>query len=133
MQTVLDAGAPAVTVEQVLASLKKLRVHAIGLEYDLQAAIAAQFDQDGIPYQKEAVLGPRNRIDFLIPGGIGVEVKKGKPNSGEVMGQVERYAKFDAVSELILVVERSVFQYERSTNGKPVHYVALNKLWGIAL
>lgn len=124
----------AQTVEEVLASLRRLRVHIVTQEFDLQKLIAQQFAADGISYVKEHRLAPRNRIDFLIPGGIGVEVKKGKPNSGQVADQIERYCQFDAVHVLILVVERSVFDHlDRSSNGKPVHYVALNKLWGIAL
>lgn len=126
----LDGG---VLVEQVLASLRRLRVQSIGLEYDLQALIAEQFDRDGIPYVKEYKLGPRNRVDFLVAGGIVVEVKKGKPNSGELAAQADRYAAFEVVADVILVVERNVFNYHQEANGKPVHYVALNKLWGIAL
>lgn len=120
-------------IEAVLASLRKLRVRNIGVEHALQRGIAGRFDADGISYSKEHKLGARNRIDFLIPGGVGVEVKKGKPNSAEVQAQVERYCGFAAVTELVLVVERSVFEYKQSANGKPVHYIALNKLWGISL
>lgn len=132
-QAQLDVSTPGPTVEQVLASLRRLRVQSIGLEYDLQAEIVRQFTADGILFAKEYMLAPRNRIDFLIPGGIGVEAKKGKPNSNQVAAQIKRYCGFDAIQTLILVVERNVFNYERSANGKPVHYVALNKLWGIAL
>lgn len=123
---------PVVPVEQVMASLRRLRVQAVGLEYGLQAKIAERFDADGIPYIKEARLGPRNRIDFLC-GAIGVECKKGQPNSTEVKAQIERYCGFDSVQTLILVVERHVYTHSRSAGGKPVHYISLAKLWGIAL
>lgn len=133
MQTQFSLETLGPTVDAVLSSLRRLRVLNVGLEYSLQDAIAKQFDTDGIPYAKEYVLGPRNRIDFLIPGGIGVEVKKGKPNSVQLQAQAERYCRFDAVQTLVLVVERNVIDYDPVVNGKPVHYVALNKLWGIAL
>jgi hypothetical protein len=120
-------------LEEVVSSLRRLRIHSITLEYDLQAQIAARFDVDGIPYSKEYRLGPRNRVDFLVAGGIGVEVKKGKPNAGDVAAQVERYCRHEDVRALVLVVERSVFNHLEESNGKPVRYVALNKLWGIAL
>lgn len=122
-----------IPVESVLASIRRLRVSNVGLEYALQDAIAEQLAQDQIPFVKEYKLAPRNRIDFLIPGGTGIEVKKGKPNSRQVMVQVERYCEFEDIEALILVVERSVFQYEDRVNFKPVYYIALNKLWGIAL
>jgi hypothetical protein len=122
------------TVEDVLASLRRLRVHIVTVEYDLQDAIAKQLAEDRISFEKECRLAARNRIDFLIPGGIGVEVKKGKPNSGQVAAQIERYCQFEVVQTLILVVERNVATHlNRSENDKPVHYIALNKLWGIAL
>lgn len=134
MQSTLSIpGGPVPSVEQVLASLRELRVQNVTQEHALQAEIARRFGDDGIPYEKEHTLGPRNRIDFLIPGGIGVECKKGKPNAGEVMAQVERYCRFEAITTLILVVERNVFTYDQAANGKPVHYIALNKQWGIAL
>jgi hypothetical protein len=133
MQSLIHLDQVGPTIEEVLASLRRLRIQTIGLEHDLQSEIAQRFNTDGIPYAKEHQLGPRNRIDFLIPGGIGVEVKKGKPNSGQVMAQVERYAGFPVITHLVLVVERNVFTYDRSANGKPVHYVALNKLWGISI
>lgn len=133
MQAQLDVSAPSPAIEQVLASLRRLRVQNVGLEYDLQAEIARRFVADGIPFAKEYVLAPRNRIDFLVPGGIGVECKKGKPNSVQLAAQVERYCAFDSVTTLIMVIERNIFDYSPVVHDKPVHYVALNKLWGIAL
>lgn len=133
MQQTLAVEQPAHNIHEVLASLRRLRIQSVGLEYALQTAIAQQFTADGIAFAREYLLGPRNRIDFLLPGGIGVEVKMGKPASEAVMAQVDRYCRFDAVTRLVLVVERNVFRYEKSANGKPVHYIALNKLWGIAL
>lgn len=133
MQQSFQFGTGPVSIDQVLASLRRLRVQIVGMEYDLQADIAAQFDKDGVTYSKEHKLGPHNRVDFLIAGGIGVEVKKGKPNSRQVMAQVERYAQFPQITALVLVVERNVFQYDRSANGKPVYYISLAKQWGIAL
>lgn len=133
MQPTLPLDQPAPNIHEVLASLRRLRILAVDVEYTLQETIARQFTRDGIAFAKEFQLGTRNRIDFLLPGGIGVEVKKGKPYAEEVMAQVDRYCRFDQVTRLVLVVERNVFRYEKSANGKPVHYIALNKLWGIAL
>lgn len=130
----VQSGLPGHKLDEVLSSLQRLRVHTVNSEHDLHRAIGAQFVVDHISFSREVRLGPRNRVDFLILGGIAVEVKKGKPNSGDVSAQIERYCRFDTVQVLILVVERNVFAHlDQSTNGKPVHYVALNKLWGIAL
>lgn len=133
MQSKLNVDQAGPAIEDVLASLRRLRVQHVMYEYTLQDAIAKQLAADGISYQKEYRLGPHNRIDFLLPGGIGIEAKKGKWDSGRVAEQVERYCRFETISQLVLVIERCVFWHDRSTGGKPVHYIALNKLWGIAL
>lgn len=122
-----------VDVHDVLSSLRRLRVTTAQNEYEIQNLIAQKLEEHGIPFVKEHRLGPRNRIDFLIPGGIGIEVKQGKPNSGAVQKQVERYAAFDEVTSLVLLVQQNVATYPHAANGKPVHYVSLSKQWGISL
>ena len=87
-----------------------------------------------IPYVREFVLGPRSRIDFYCPSaGVGIEVKKGKPNRAAVTRQVTRYCGYARIEGLILVVERSLVGHPSSCAGKPVCYVPLNKQWGLAL
>jgi hypothetical protein len=86
----------------------------------------------GISFKKEYSPAPRNRIDFLVDGGIGIEVKKGKPNRTQVCAQLERYAAFDCIRAIILVVERSV-NIPREVKGKQCVLFGLNRLWGVAL
>lgn len=76
------AAAPApFTVDQVLDAIRHIRIHPATTEADLYNAISAELRAAGIPFEREVRLGPRNRIDYLVAGGIGIEVKKGKPNS----------------------------------------------------
>lgn len=133
MQTQLSIEHMGLAIDEVLSSLRRLRIEQVAYEYTIQDAVARQFDKDRIPYSKEHKLGPRNRIDFLVPWGIGIEIKKGRPNSVQLQAQVERYCRFEAVKVLVLVIERHVATHDAVVNGKPVHYIALNKLWGIAL
>jgi hypothetical protein len=133
MQSQFQIESKGLTADEVLASLRQLRVGIVSYEYDLQDAVSEQLQSDGIPFAKEYQLGPRNRIDFLVPGGIGIEIKKGRPNSVQLIAQAERYCRFDAVTTLILLIEKHATTHEVLLNGKPVHYIALNKLWGIAL
>lgn len=100
-------------------------------EYELQHKIAEQLIKAGIPFKKEYVLGPRNRVDFMIDGCI-IEVKKGKPNKQQVIRQLERYTGFSEVTSVILVVETSL-DIPREVNSKKCFSFGLNKLWGIAL
>lgn len=132
-QTTLPLEGGGHTVEEVLASLRRLRIKPITYEFELHDQIKARLTADGLTYQHEVKLGPRNRIDFMVPPGIGIEVKKGKPLSPDLTAQAERYAAFEQVQAIILVVERSVFWHPVAINGKPVHYIACNRLWGVAL
>jgi hypothetical protein len=117
---------------EVLKALSKLRINPVMDEYELQNKIAVVLAAEGISFVREYKLGPRSRVDFLTGDGIAIEVKKGKPNKSQVINQLEKYAAFDDVSEIILVVEKNL-DIPREINGKPCISFGLNKLWGIAL
>jgi DNA-binding sugar fermentation-stimulating protein len=118
---------------QVIQSLRQIRVPVVAMEYEIHDIVAEQLRASGIPFEREASLGPRSRIDFLIPdGAIGVEVKKGVPTRGALERQLERYTSSGKIQAVILVVERKA-TIPRTINGKPCVMLALNKLWGIAL
>lgn len=121
------------SLSSILDTLRNLQLHPQALEYRIQDRIAESLTYRGVSFRREYRLGPRNRVDFLCPDGIAIEVKKGKPGSAALTAQAERYAAFDVVSTIVLVVERCVFDAPETVNGKPVHYVALAKNWGIAL
>lgn len=118
--------------EEVLAALRQLRIGMIRDEYDIQQLIEEALIAHGIPYKKEYRLAPRNRIDFYIEGGIGLEVKRGKPNSTLVTRQLQRYASFEEIQTIILVVDRNV-NIPDSISGKKCILFGLNRLWGVAL
>ncbi|MGG6309826.1 hypothetical protein [Paenibacillus macerans] len=118
-------------MEQVVAAIKRIRCHVITDEYKLHKLIQQELIAAGISYQHEVPLAPRNRIDFLTNDGIGIEAKKGKPNELSVFKQLERYAGFDDVKGLILVIERYM-DLPETINGKPVVSIGLRKLWGIS-
>lgn len=117
---------------EVIMALQNIRINLVRDEFKLQNIIAQRFDQAGIGYDREYKLAPRNRIDFLVVGGIGVEVKKGKPYRRQVVEQLERYTSFPEVNTMILVVERNL-DIPKEINGKKCYSIGLNKLWGIAL
>lgn len=118
--------------KRVLKALESIRTSLVIDEYSLQGLIAQKLTQAGISYSKEYRLGPRNRIDFLVEGGIGIEVKKGKPHGRQVIGQLERYTKSPKIIAVVLVVERNL-DIPKEINCKPCYSFGLNKLWGIAL
>ena len=120
-------------IEEVEAAVKNLRVPRIIDEYQLQNMVAEALRTNGLEFKKEYRLGVRNRIDFLVDGGIGVEIKKGKPPKMSTLAQVNRYADHNLVTGIILIVEQLIHDVPEEINGKPCKLVALNKLWGIAI
>lgn len=121
-------------MDEVIAALKALRIGKIFEEYDLQDKIAGIFDTAGIGYEKERKLGAGSRVDFLTQNGVAVEVKKGKPNRTRLAEQINRYAGYQDVKAVVIVVETSLrLPITMTHNGKPCAVVGLQKLWGIAL
>ena len=75
-------------------------------EAALQAQIAAALDAGGIPFEREAWLSPKDRIDFLA-GPVGIEVKvKGGPT--EIARQCARYCATGRISALVLATSRRI-------------------------
>lgn len=93
-------------------------------ERSLQDGIEALLKNLGIPYERELILSPQNRIDFIC-GPIGIEVKVGSSTT-TVQRQLWRYAEDTRVKSLILVTTRSHHkQITRMILGKPVIVVYL--------
>ena len=116
----------------VVKTLQKLRIKVVSVEYDLQNEISNLLSDAGISFQKEYRLGKGSRVDFLTSSGVAIEVKKGKPNRLSVINQLQKYAEFDEVKSIILIIETSL-TVPKEINGKPCVSVGLRKLWGIAI
>ena len=118
-----------------LSSLKRaletLRIPLTDSEYQLHELIAAALHDGGFVVRHEAPIAPRCRIDFLVDG-VGIEVKRGKPDRRRLLAQCRRYLEQPALEALILVVDTRVALPD-ALCGKPVVVVGLNRLWGIAL
>src|SRR3546814_17322080 len=62
----------------------------------LQQEIAAELILAGVPFDREVRLSAKERVDFMLPGGVAVEVKiKGQRRL--VFKQCERYVQHEAV------------------------------------
>jgi len=120
-----------ITLDSIVRCLASARVPPGLSEYEIHAMIAAALQNGGFVVRHEVAIAPRCRIDFLI-GGVGLEIKKGRPQRGRLMRQSEKYLTLKEIDALILVVERNVTM-PRFIYGKPVVVIGLNKLWGIAL
>ena len=119
------------TFDSVMRALQTIRCGAVCTEEELHALASKAFEDAKIPVIHEARLGPRCRIDFLADG-IGIEVKRGKPQKAALLKQCGRYLENEQLEALILVLDASV-SLPRELHGKPLITFGLNKLWGVAL
>jgi hypothetical protein len=102
---ILPVGYMDITVGQVIETLGSFKF-TYDNEIELQDGIAAAFTGCEILFEREARLGDDLKIDFMIPGGIGVEVKiKGSPS--DVARQLLAYANRPEITCLILVTARA--------------------------
>ncbi|MBO4885000.1 MAG: hypothetical protein IKS52_06745 [Clostridia bacterium] len=112
-------------------ALETLRIPLAESEYQLHELIAAALHDGGFVVRHEAPLAPRCRVDFLVDG-VGIEVKRGKPDRLRLLEQCRRYLSQDALEALVIVVDTRV-SLPDTICGKPVVVIGLNRLWGIAL
>ena len=111
---------------RVAEALGAIRCSASAAEEELHAQVA-----QALGAAHEVRLAPRCRIDFMA-GGIGIEIKKKRPERAKLIAQLARYAACPQVRALIVVAPRGV-NLPRRIGGKPVTMLALERLWGISL
>ena len=109
-------------LDRVLDALGTLRSPFAPYEADLHLRVGECLSAAGLPAVHEALLAP----------GVGVEIKKGRPDPAALRRQLDRYAACQGVEALVVLTERAVPLPAR-LHGKPVRGVALNRLWGVAL
>ncbi len=105
-------------LEPVLKALRSIRFSG-GDEADLCIEMDRALTDAGIASRREVKLGPHCRIDRLLSGGIGIEVKAGRVNGRSVRNQLRRYAECDQITGLVLIIERAV-PVPYSINGKKI-------------
>lgn len=99
-------------------------------EKDLQQGVAQVLSDLGSAFKPEYLLTPRNRIDFFLSNGIGIECKsddsKGGTSLAAVTRQLHRYAQSDQIKELILLTSMSKHKnLPNLMNEKPLSVVHL--------
>jgi hypothetical protein len=111
--------APIDTVVRIVSG----RRYQTATEADLQEGLALVLAPHNP--EREVVLGPHDRVDFLL-WGVGVEVKI-KGSTSALTRQLWRYAKHDRIRSLLVVTtrERHRLQLPSEIDGKPVRVVSL--------
>lgn len=118
-------------MRRIVEAVSVLRTAPWQSEAQLHEQIARALEAFGLSAQHEAKLGGGRRIDFLC-GTVGIEVKCGKPERAALLRQLARYAQSEAISGIVLIVQRSAMM-PRAVGGKPLRVVSLNRQWGISL
>lgn len=94
-------------------------------EDDLQRGIAEVLTGAGLLFEREFRLSVTDRIDFLLPDRIGIEVKIDGSIS-LLTRQLHRYSRSEAIGQLVVVTSRNrLTNLPRAMNGKPIHTIAL--------
>ena len=119
------------TTARVVRAIGTIRCGAACTEEELHARIAQALAESGLEARHEVRLAPRCRIDFLC-GGVGIEIKKSRPDRTKLLAQLTRYAACEQVQALVVAAPRGV-NLPRTIGGKRVTMVALERLWGVSL
>ena len=118
-------------LEQVIDAIRPIRCPAVCEETQLHELVLSALQSAGLRAKHEATLAPRCRIDILC-GGVGIEIKKKRPQAAALKRQLERYAACEQVEELLVIAPRGV-NLPAQIGGKRVTMFALERLWGISL
>lgn len=118
-------------MELVLDAIRQVRCGASEPEASLHAQILSALEAQHLPAVHEVKLAPRCRIDVMC-GGIGIEIKKSRPDAAALVRQLARYAACEQIEELLVIAPRGV-KLPKTIGGKRVTMLALERLWGISL
>lgn len=97
-------------------------------EDELQMGLVEVFTKASLPFQREVVISPGDRIDFLLESDIGIEVKV-RGSLSSLTAQLFRYAQSDKISALILVTSRTFhLNFPGQLNHKPLRVAYLSSI-----
>lgn len=108
----------------IVQHLRRQR-YRVGQEEWLQADIEAALHLLPVTFGREVRLSARDRIDFLLDAGIGIEAKTRCP-ARQIFRQLERYAEQEAITSLILITGTAMGLPE-AVKGKPLFLVSTGR------
>jgi hypothetical protein len=101
----------------------------VGREFDVHDAVESALGDLGVAFEREVPLGAGARVDFLVDGNVGLEVKV-KGSLSDVTRQLWRYAKVERVGSLLLVTTIiRLCHVPKLLLGKPVRVALIQGGW----
>jgi hypothetical protein len=119
------------SLDTILSAVREIRAPVIQSEPDIHDLVAQALTQAGIPYAHEVMIAPRCRIDFLADG-VGIEIKRSRPNARALIAQATRYLASPRVEALLIISERNPGM-PGTMLGKECRVISLSALWGLAV
>ncbi|WP_051356391.1 hypothetical protein [Azorhizobium doebereinerae] len=92
-----------------------------------QADIEQILVESAIPFEREKRLAPGDIVDFLVAGGLAIEVKTGG-SKASIYRQLLRYASHEAVTAMLLV-SNVPMTLPPLINGKRAAVASLGAAW----
>ena len=115
------------TANEIVGLIRRHRLD-LSNEKSTQQQLADIFKIHGVVFEREKMLDAEDIVDFLVQGGIAVEVKLHGAKKMDVFRQLKRYAAHDEVNELVLVTNLSM-GLPPEIDGKPTYYASLGVAW----
>jgi hypothetical protein len=98
-------------------------------EKSVQEGIALVLKSHGIDFKREVRLSGADIVDFMLPGGVAVEIKVNiKGQARAIFRQCERYCEHEQVKALVLMSSKTM-GFPPEIKGKPAYYVSLSSGW----
>jgi hypothetical protein len=108
-----------------IVGLLRAKTYRVSTEALLQSDIETALTNWGLSFTREHRLSARDRIDFLIERGIGIEAKT-RCGKRPIFRQLQRYTEHDSVKAIVLITGTAL-GLPPTLNGKPLFYVSLGR------
>jgi hypothetical protein len=115
-----------VTIHELIALAHRHRFD-LQDEKRTQVQIAGMLTAAGVPFEREVRLSDEDIVDFLVAGGIALEVKIKGPRM-PIFRQLERYAQHNVVEAIVLFTSVSML-LPGEIGGKPAAVASLSRGW----
>lgn len=120
-------GPIALELRRIGALIGSARI-ALETEKAAQADIETVLRGAGLPFEREARLGPGDIPDFIVGGTIVIEVKLRSTTRKNIGRQLDRYAAYPQVKGVLLVSNIAI-RLPEFIHEKPFLSVSLGAAW----